>query len=320
MSEQLSALGWHSAAYNYFPSYLNYRNRSIETDVYQLHKLFDHAAQIFDIFHFHNGLTFFSDFRDLPKLRDLGNKIVMHHRGNDVRFARKAARGNGYVNPYVYAGNSLPDATIDRNLKYFASYVDMVLVQDYELYHYVKDYYNRVHVLPRLIEPGRIPLRLPLANKQVPLVVHAPTDRLFKGSDSIMHIVRELQRKYRFEFVLIENMSHDMALRYMYQADIVIDQILCGAYGNVSVEAMAAGKPVIAYIRPDLVSTYPRGLPIASANPDTLKKVLLPLLLDPDHRRQLGLKGRKYVEANHDARKVTLQLISLYRSMMASKS
>lgn len=277
--------------------------------------MFPHALHAFDIFHFHNSLTFFSDYRDMRILHDLGKRVVMHHRGNDVRFSQAGARGSQFANPYVYTGNSLPDEAIDRNLRIFAKYVDLVLVQDYELYGYVKDYYERVIVLPRLIQVDRIPVRLPPMKKRIPLLVHAPTDRSFKGSEAILRTVRELQLRLKFKFVFIEHMPHRKAMHYLAQADIVIDQILCGAYGNVSVEAMAAGKPVIAYIRPDLVDTYPRGLPVVSANPDTLKEVLAQLLLAPELRIKLGQQGRMYAEEHHDARMVARQLLSLYHSM-----
>ncbi|GIQ68520.1 glycosyltransferase family 4 protein [Xylanibacillus composti] len=318
MCDQLNRLGCFASAYNYYPTYLNYRNRCIVTDAYQLQKMFHRAARAFDIFHFHNGLSFFTDFRDIRWLRESGKTVIMHHRGNDVRFSRQSKQGNKLANPYVWTGSSLPDETIDRNLRFFADYVDLALVQDYELYRYVEDYYKRVVVLPRLIEIDRVPLQLPSANKRIPLVVHAPTDRQFKGSDIIIRTVRELQRKHQFAFVLIERMSHREATRYLHQADIVIDQILCGAYGNVSVEAMAAGKPVIAYIHPELADTYPPGMPVVSANPDTLRAVLAHLLSEPELRRKLGRQGRDYAKAHHDARTVTFQLLSLYGSTMAA--
>ena len=54
---------------------------------------------------------------------------------------------------------------------------------------------------------------------------------------------------------------------------------------------MALGKPVVCYIRPDLVDKYPPGLPIRSAHPDNLRDVLRELVSDHELRRSLGIQG-----------------------------
>ncbi len=111
-------------------------------------------------------------------------------------------------------------------------------------------------------------------------------------------------------------MSHREAVELYKKADIVIDQILCGAYGNLSVEAMALGKPVICFIRPDLLQSFPSTLPVQSANPDTLYAVLRDLVLDGTKRAELGKQGRLYVEEHHDAAKVAQQLKAIYKSLI----
>lgn len=314
--EYLIRNGLQAAAYNYFPSYLDYRNRAIETDMYQLYKIFEAATEYYDLFHFHNSKTFFTDYRDLPILKDKGKRIVMHHRGNDVRFSTKARKGRAYNNPFVYTGNSLPDAMIHRNLVYYSKFVDLVIVQDAELYQYVRDYYKKVHILPRFIDCQEVPIRYPSSKKGIPTIVHAPTDRNFKGTAAILKTIEDLKKKNPLRFILIENMPHREALSTMLQADIVIDQVLCGAYGNVSVEAMAMGKPVVAYIRDDMLNYYSADMPIQSANPDTLKEVLQKLIQYPELRRKLGMQGRLYAERVHDAGKLARTLIAWYESVM----
>ncbi|CAM3644206.1 glycosyltransferase family 4 protein [Marinicrinis lubricantis] len=313
--EYLKKLGHHAVGYNYFQTYLNYEGSIIHTDLYQLQKLFDAALHHFNIFHFHNSYTFFSDFRDLPMLKDAGIKMVMHHRGNDVRFSDKARKGDSYSNPYAYTGSSFPDAAIHHNLQQFSKYMSAVIVQDYELYHYVKDYYPKVHVLPRLIDTDKLKPIYPHSDLKKPLIVHAPTDREFKGSEFIEKAISDLKEKYSFEYVRIENKSHEEAKRLYREADLVIDQIRCGAFGNVSVEAMALGKPVVAYIREDLVDTYPGKLPIVSANPDTIRRVLRRLIKNRDELHDIGRRGRKYVEKHHRADIVAKQLVDIYDSI-----
>ncbi|GAK00997.1 hypothetical protein JCM19055_4134 [Geomicrobium sp. JCM 19055] len=41
------------------------------------------------------------------------------------------------------------------------------------------------------------------------------------------------------------------------KATVVIDQLRIGSYANLTMESMALGKPVICYVREDLVSKFP---------------------------------------------------------------
>jgi len=317
--EFLKKRGIRSVGYNYFPNYLAY-NRVINTDSYELMKILDYAVREFDVFHFHNSYTFLEEFRDIPMIAGSGKKMIMHHRGNDVRSRTRASRHNGYHNPYVNADCSLPDEQIDRNLRFFAKTMSAAIVQDYELYHYVADYYaaegKPVYVLPRLFDPGKVGLSAPQAPSGVPLVVHAPTSRDFKGTEPIIRTMERLQKEVPLRFRLVEGLSHQKAMQLYREADIVIDQVLCGAYGNLSVEGMALSKTVVCYIRDDLKSKYPPDLPIVSCNPDTLYEGLKPLLLNRELREQKGRQGVAYVQNHHAADKVIDQLISIYDGVM----
>src|SRR5699024_11742732 len=84
-----------------------------------------------------------------------------------------------------------------------------------------------------------------------------------------------------FDFRFIEGMDHQETMNLLSKADIVIDQLRIGASGYLSTEAMALGKPVICYIREDLVDAYPKDFPIVNAHPNTLKYVLQILIQNP---------------------------------------
>lgn len=318
--EALKKRGIHAVGFDYFPNYLNY-NRVIPTDSYELIKLLEYSILNYDLFHFHNSYTFIEDKRDIRMIRENGKAAIMHHRGNDVRSHTRARAWNGYQNPYVNTESSFPEEEIERNLKFFAKHVSAAIVQDYELYPYVADYYaaegKKVYVLPRLFIPSSVtPTETSLRKNEPPLIVHAPTHREFKGSNHIIKAVEQLGKEIPLRFKLVEGMSHDEAMALYKEADIVIDQVLCGAYGNLSVEAMALGKAVICYIRPDLVTKFPADLPILSCNPDTLYDGLKQLVLHPELREQRGRQGIAYVKNHHDADQVISQLIGIYEEVL----
>ncbi|MCI3926243.1 glycosyltransferase family 1 protein [Paenibacillus sp. TRM 82003] len=313
--QQLRRLGHRAVGYNWRHVYLKYDNSLLHSDAYEMANSFETAIDYFDIFHYHTGYTLFKDKSDIERVIDAGKKVVMHHRGNDVRIPSLAAKGAGYENPYVYTGDSLPEERIKRNLEYFAKHVSTAIVQDYELYDYVSSYYRRIHILPRPINIERIkPPETRIASDR-PIVVHAPTSRSFKGTEDIVRVAEQVSKEIPFDFVLLEKLPKETTLAYMGGADIVIDQINCGMYGNVSVEAMALGKSVICYLRPDIQARLPKELPIVSANRDTLYDELKRLVKKADRRKRLGSEGRAFVEKHHDSRIVAKQLVSIYKKL-----
>lgn len=318
--ESLKSKGMHAIGFNYFLNYLNY-NQVIPIESYELVKLLEYGIVNYDLFHFHNSYTFIEDKRDIQMISAAGKGVIMHHRGNDVRSHKRARAWNGYQNPYVNTESSFSEEEIERNLKFFAKHVSAAIVQDYELYPYVADYYaaegKKVHVLPRLFIPSSVPLQVsPISRTEPPLIIHAPTHREFKGTRFIIEAVEKLAKEVPLRFKLIEGISHTEAMALYREADIVVDQVLCGAYGNLSVEAMALGKAVVCYIRPDLENAFPANLPILSCNPDTLYDGLKELVLQPELREQRGRQGIAYVKEHHDANKVVLQLISIYEEVL----
>lgn len=282
----------------------------IRSDGFEMAGALDDMIQDFDILHYHTGYTIFRDKSDLLFALNSGKKAVMHHRGNDVRLPSAARR----YNPYVYTGQSMPEQEMINNLTFFSKHLSVAIVQDFELYDYVKDYYEHVYIVPRIIDTKQL---IPNPNRAnpVPLVVHSPTNREFKGTADIMKVVQVLQKRIDFEFVLLEKASYPDVLSTMSQADIVIDQVLCGSYGNVSVEAMALGRPVVCYIRDDIRDRMDPKPPIVSAHPDSLYDTLQWLLSDPSSRERIGKEGRKYVKQVHDASNIAQKLIEIYRSL-----
>jgi len=107
--------------------------------------------------------------------------------------------------------------------------------------------------------------------------------------------------------VLVENTPNSKALQIYGEADIIIDQLRTGSHGIFAIEAMAMGKPVLCYIRDDLFSKYPPGLPILNTNPDNIYDNLKLLIENPELRVELGKKGREYVERVHDSKKIARQ-------------
>ena len=105
--------------------------------------------------------------------------------------------------------------------------------------------------------------------------------------------------------MLIEGHSHAEAREYYKKIDVLVDQLFAGWYGGVAVEAMALGKPVLAYIRDEDLKFVPSkmasDLPIVRATPDTIQSSLQEVLEMPRAQLlELARQSRAYVERWHN--------------------
>ncbi|GMA49510.1 hypothetical protein GCM10025857_08670 [Alicyclobacillus contaminans] len=311
LSKGLQDRGITSAAYNNFHTYLGYRDYIHNVDAFEIEYLFPDVLEYFDAFHFHYASTMLPEFRDLPYIKALGKPMVMHHWGNDVRTHAVASRNN----PYVYTGDSPPPEQVHQTLTALSSMIDHAIVQDYEVYSYVSPYYKHVHILPIAMDVTARAPSYPSTLETTPLILHAPTNPAFKGTIYVEAAVERLRVEgFPIRYRRIEQMSNAEALALYREADIVVDQILCGSYGMLAVEAMSLGKPVIGFIREDLKPLYPEVPPIVSANPANIYEVLKQLVTSPLLRHQLGEQGRRYVEKYHHLPVVIERLLDIYRA------
>jgi len=270
------------------------------------------AARAYDIFHFHAGQTCTRyNYRDLPYLKKQKKKLVMTYWGSEARRLSIALKNNSFAR----VKQILKEKDIVSMLNFITAYTDAVIVSDYELYESLKGFCNKVYLIRIAVDHRNIIPYYPSETKKIPLIVHAPTDRYLKGTDNVISAIKRLRAYATFEYVQVENMTNAQALEWIKKADIVIDQVRLGIYATLSIESMLMGKPVVAYIRDDLIRKYPEGLPIVSANPLTLENKLYELIQSPSLRYELGVKGREYAEINHDPERIARQLITIYRSL-----
>lgn len=139
-------------------------------------------------------------------------------------------------------------------------------------------------------------------------IVHAPTNRVAKGSDVIISTIEKLQRRFpdKIELCLIENTPYDEALKLYKTADIIIDQIRIGWYGAYAVEAMKMGKPVIAYINEDDLHFIPKEMArdcmqaVISASEYNLEEVLGTLLDNINVLKERNEAQLEFVYKWHD--------------------
>jgi hypothetical protein len=139
---------------------------------------------------------------------------------------------------------------------------------------------------------------------------HAPTNRAAKGSDIIIPILQHMATAHPVEVVLIEGMPYQRALEVKQSCDIFVDQIGDLGYGINSLEALAMGIPVCSCLAAGFADRYPDN-PFVDVQAENLQAELIPLIEQPELRRQKGEQGRQWVKASHDAVSVVRKIHQL---------
>lgn len=276
------------------------------TDPQEARDFAERMVKEIDIFHSHAGDTLLSDQSDLDLFRKNNVRIFAEFHGTEIR--------------YIFNDVPLPFAPRDRisseerlqrqkRLLHLIDKSDGIILHSEGQYPYLPQPLSKpVYIVPLRVDIRRLVPEYETGHDRL-RIVHAPTNRRFKGTEGILQSLEHV--KEAFELVLVEGKTPEEALEIYRTADIIIDQISGGSYGVFSIEAMALGKPVIAYISEQTRQRHPL-LPVVSADFNSLSEVISGLLTDRQRRIHLGKCGRKYVERYHEYVRVTALLPDLY--------
>jgi glycosyltransferase involved in cell wall biosynthesis len=235
-----------------------------------------------DVFHFYFALTLVPKSLQFPILRAAHKRSVMHFLGSDIRGKRAAELA-------------------------WAARAGARIVGSYDATRWVPE--------AEVVPPG-IDLRdytpVPPSDTRKPVVLHAPSNRRRKGTEHVIAACEQLA----LELEIVEGLHHDEARRRYARAEIVVDQLNAGWYGLFAIEAMALGKPVVAFLHEEAVArtedAFDTRVPIVSATADTLVERLRPLVEDTQERRRIGAASRAYVEQVHDVDRIANRLLDIY--------
>lgn len=276
----------------------------------QVRDFAERKAKEIDIFHSHGGDTLLPDQSDLDLFKENHVRIFAEFHGTEIRYIF-----NDMPLPFAPKESINSEERLQRQkrLLNLINKSDGIILHSEGQYPYLPQPLSKpVYIVPLRVDVRGLTAQYETGNKRL-RVVHAPTHRQFKGTEKIL---KSLERvKEDFERALVEGKAPEEAREIYRTADIIIDQISGGGYGVLGIEAMALGKPVIAYITEQTRRRHPL-LPIVSADFDSLSEVVSDLISDGQKRFRLGKSGRKYVERYHENVRVTALLAALYEGKL----
>lgn len=282
---------------------------------------FQSAVRWADVVHWYFGSRVLPVDLDLKFTALLNKARIIEFVGSDIRIPEIASADNPYwakmfqESPELVRGDRQGSLNTQHR---FSQHRFECICGGYELAAYIQKElfpspYRKIRA--RLIMSDFDP-EYPDPEEQRPLIVHAPSYKLQKGTKAVLLAIDQCKYRYKFDFKLVHGVEHSKALEIVRNCDIMVDQFTAGEHGVAALEAMAFGKPVLCYIKPSLIVKYPSDFPIVNANQDNLAQVLGSLLEDGQRRHEIGRQSRAYVEKYHDAHQTARQLVNIYQELI----
>lgn len=243
----------------------------------------EHGLLDYDIIHLDWGLEFYRDGRFVKRLQEAGKPIVCTYHGQDLR-----TRG---VIPEIDSASNL---NVTSELDLLKKHPDIQYL-----------------FLPFDTKQHQPTFKI---NETI-RICHSPTDRYYKGSETIIPICEKLAERDNVEFVLIENMPHAKTQKIKQSCDILIDQIHNRGgwgYGMNSVEALSMGLCCVTELVNEYVEFIPDH-PFVNVNGDSLKETLEGLVANPGKIMEHRIKGREWIIKYHDLHNTSKVLYRYYK-------
>jgi len=262
----------------------------------------------YNAFIFFSGESLLKNYWDFKYYRIFRKKTMMIFLGCDVQQPELTFRKDipfsschNCGREYMDFVNCVPEKKIIRTRK-------IEELVDYIVSHIaISDVLKREYV--NVIQPINIedfPVNAQSkTNNKIPVILHAPSNYGYKGTQFLIQAIEKLKKEFTFEFKLVSNVTIQELYSEISGADLIIDQLIQGWYGMLPLEAMMFKKPVVCYLREDVIKELSANCPIINANPSNIYLVLKKLMQNVSEWERIGEQGRKYVEQYHDAKKIS---------------
>lgn len=281
--------------------------------------LFVKLIIFYDYFIFLEAGSLLSNSKDIKLLKKMGKKVSVIFAGCDVRVPEIVMKykWNPCQNcPESYqrlVGCKFPDKY--QRLEVIKQNYEIIFSPD-ECSGYFSDKYFSYYFPVKDIGGPKLLQNETKLEEGVIRIIHAPSNEDYKGSKYIYAAIENLKKTYKVEFITLQNLSKKELIQEILKCDLLIDQMLVGFYGILTVEAMLLEKPVVCYIRDDIFSKIKRDCPIYNANPDNLEKVLDEILQNPSQLISRGEQSRNYALTYHSPNKIAERMIQVFQEEM----
>ncbi len=194
------------------------------------------------------------------------------------------------------------------------------------------DYNKKVFVVPNIVDIKKFSK---LKNNDNEFILYIGDYKISKGPHVLLEALKGTNHKaefygegplkkyllkYKTKNVKIhDKVSYNKILNLYENASIIVfPSIWPEPFGRIAIEAMAAGKPIIASniggIK-DIVDNNKNGIMVMPGNFIELKKAIVRLMENKKLRKKLGKEGRKKAKKEFNGKKISGKVIKLYKKI-----
>ena len=245
-------------------------------------------------------------FREVARLRDRGVQVAMISHGSDLRIPElhRATYPDSPFIPGRYPDLAALSERVRRNREELSRIDVPYFVSTPDLLEYAPP---GAVWCPVVIEVGQWVSSAPVLERDRPVVVHAPTNPLLKGTELVEPVLTELHAAGQIDYVRVERVPQPELRRIVQEADIVLDQFTLGTYGVTTVEAMAAGRLVFAHVaeqnRKIIEHEAGQEIPLVATTAAEVAEGLRWALDNREDARELAARGPGFAQELHGGAK-----------------
>jgi glycosyltransferase involved in cell wall biosynthesis len=237
---------------------------------------------------------------DLPTLRAAGIAagVILH--GSEIRDPRR------HRELFRYSPFGDPGDPLTQKLQQ-ATQVVLGHLRDFDGPRFVTtpdllDFVDGAQWLPVVVDVDDLATDRPVLERRLPVVLHAPSRGVLKGSAVADPVLSDLHERGLIEYRRVEGVAHAELMAQVRDSDIVVDQLLLGSYGVMACEAMAAGRVTVGHVAGHVRAAIPAELPLVEATPDDLGAVVERLVAEREPAVKAAAAGPDFVRRFHDGR------------------
>ena len=245
-------------------------------------------------------------------------KIFVEWIGSDIRLPELLFKINPYYKnawesgEWEYSQESFTRSNIIQK-KFYNLNAHVIVCPEISLFLNKNYFPSNTNYMQRIDLKNYQPKYPSIENKN-PILVHTPSATGAKGTKYVRAIIEKLKTEgLQFEYIEIHNKTRAEALAAIHSCDVFIDQFIVGSYGLATCEAMAMGKPVFCFLMKEVEEKLPKHCAIVNTNLNNLESRLREFINDALLRNETGKKSRAFAEEFHDADKIALQLLELFK-------
>lgn len=275
----------------------------------------------YEIVHMHFMLGLSESGWELPLLKMMGRKIVVHYRGCEIRNREK----NMHMHPHMnicqkcdYNASICTSIINKKRQTLMRKYGDLFLVTTPDM----RDFIPEAHIMPFFSpEISFTPNRNTFSKEKTSFkIFHTTNHPGIEGTEEILKSVEKLRSKgMNIEFVFLKGVSHDEVLKECATADLAIGKMKMGFYANAQIESMALGVPTITYIRPEFITKELEESGFIICSLEELENTIEFYISHPEQLAKKRALARNSILKMHDNQILVKKLIGFYNEVNSER-